>query len=168
MKSIRLRVAVVVSLALALVLTAESILAQGRSEKLSEADLAKIRAVNEAYAAAWLKNDAEAVLNTLAETAVLIPQGNRPVEGIEAIKKFWWPADGPRTTIKSFTISTDEVGGAGDIAYVRGTFQFSFSYEEKGKTTELTNAGNYLMLMKRQPDGSWRISHRMWGDLPRK
>jgi uncharacterized protein (TIGR02246 family) len=168
MKRVHLRVALFAGLALALALTSESILAQGRSEKLSEADLAKIRAVNEAYAAAWLKNDAEAVLNTLSETAVLIPQGNRPVEGIEAIKKFWWPADGPRTTIKSFTISTDEVGGAGDVGYVRGTFQFSFSYEEKGKTSALTNAGNYLMIMRRQRDGSWRISHRMWGDLPRK
>ncbi|HWT01757.1 MAG TPA: SgcJ/EcaC family oxidoreductase [Pyrinomonadaceae bacterium] len=168
MKRFHLRVVLLAGLALALVLVSESILAQGRSEKLSAADLAKIRAVSEAYADAWLKNDAEAVLNTLSEDAVLIPQGNRPVVGIEAIKKFWWPPDGGRTTIKSFTISTDEVGGDGGVGYVRGTFQFSFSYEEKGKTTELTNAGNYMMIMKRRADGSWRISHRMWGDLPRK
>jgi len=142
--------------------------AHAEPEELSAADVAKIRAVNEAYAAGWLRNDPEAVLNLFSGDAVLIPQGNRPVEGIEAIKRFWWPAGGPRTTIKSFTITTDETGGGGNIGYVRGTFRFSFSYEEKGRTTQLTNAGNYMMLMRRQPDGSWRISHRMWGDLPRK
>ena len=135
---------------------------------LSAADVAKIRAVNEAYVAGWLRNEPQAVLDTFSGDAVLIPQGGRPVEGIAAIKKFWWPADGPRTTIKTFTITTDETGGEGDIGYVRGTFQFSFSYEEGGQTRELTNKGNYLMIMKRQPDGAWRISHRMWGDLPRK
>lgn len=141
---------------------------QAESQKLSAADEAKIRAVNEAYAAAWLSNDPQAVLKIFSDDAVLIPQGGRPVVGIEAIKKFWWPADGGRTTIKSFTITTDEVGGGGDVGYVRGTYQFSFSYEDKGRTAELANTGNYMMIMRRQPDKSWRITHRMWGDLPRK
>ena len=157
-----------VSVALTLWLVVGVFSVQAESGKLSATDVAKIRAVNEAYAAAWLHNDPQAVLNIFSNDAVLIPQGNRPVEGIEAIKKFWWPADGPRTIIKSFTITTDEIGGEGNWGYVRGTFQFSFSYEEKGKMTELTNTGNYMMIMKRQADGSWRISHRMWGDLPRK
>src|SRR5829696_2202963 len=130
--------------------------AQAEPEKLAAADVAKIRAVNEAYAAGWLRNDPRAVLNLFADDAVLIPQGNRPVEGVEAIKQFWWPAGGPRTTIKSFTITTDEIGGEAKIGYVRGTFQFSFSYEDKGQTSQLTNAGNYMMIMRRQADGSWR------------
>jgi uncharacterized protein (TIGR02246 family) len=157
-----------VSVALTLWLAFGSAGVEAESEKLSATDVAKIRAVNEAYAAAWLRNDPQGVLNTFSNDAILIPQGNRPVEGLEAIKKFWWPADGPRTTIKSFTITTDEIGGDGNIGYVRGTFQFSFSYEEKGETKELSNKGNYMMIMRRQSDGSWRISHRMWGDLPRK
>jgi uncharacterized protein (TIGR02246 family) len=168
MNRTRSRVAEVVCAALVLLLLTGSLWAAGKSRGLSAKDVAKIRAVNEAYAAAWLRNDPTAVLNTLSNDAVLIPQGNRPVEGIAAIKKFWWPADGSRTTIKSFNITTDEIDGAGDVGYVRGTFQFSFSYEDKGKISDLTNAGNYMMIMKRQPDGTWRISRRMWGDLPRK
>lgn len=141
---------------------------RAESGKLSAADVAKVRAVSEAYAAAWLSNDPQAVLKLFSDDAVLIPQGSRPVVGIEAVKNFWWPAGGGHTTIKSFDVTTDEVGGEGDVAYVRGSYQFSFSYEDKGKTTELTNTGNYMMIMRRGPDGSWRISHRMWGDLPRK
>ena len=134
---------------------------------LPENEIAKIRTVNEAYASAWLKNDQEAVLRNFSQDAVLIPQGHRPVRGMDAIKKFWWPPDGPRTVIRSFTITTDEIDGDNCVAYVRGTFEFSFSFEDKGRTTNLANAGNYMMIMKRQPDGNWLISHRMWGDLPR-
>jgi len=39
-------------------------------------------------------------------------------------------------------------------------------YEAGSNKLEHTNNGNYLMIMKRQADGAWRISHRMWGDLP--
>ena len=156
------------SVALTLWLVFVLVSVQGESRKLSAADVAKVRAVSEAYAAAWLRNDPQAVLKIFSDDAVLIPQGGRPVEGIEAIKNFWWPAGGPLTTIKSFSVTTDEVGGEGEVAYVRGTYQFSFSYEDKGKTTELTNTGNYMMILRRQPDGSWRVTHRMWGDLPRK
>src|SRR5215213_5863746 len=166
MKWTRLQVMGAVSVALTLWLAFGLADVRAESRKLSAADVAKVRAVSEAYAAAWLRNDPEAVLKLFSDDAVLIPQGRRPVEGIEAIKNFWWPAGGPRTTIKSFNITTDEVGGAGDVAFVRGTYQFSFSYEDKGQTIELTNTGNYMMIMRRQPDGSWRISHRMWGDLP--
>jgi ketosteroid isomerase-like protein len=166
MHRIRFQVTSVACVTLTLFLFTAPFRAEAGSGGLSVKDMAKIRAVNEAYATAWLKNDPDAVLNTPSNDAVLIPQGNRPVVGIEAIKKFWWPADGPRTTIKSFAITTDEIGGDGDVVYVRGSFQFSFSYEDKGRTSDLTNSGNYLMIMERQSDVTWRISHRMWGDLP--
>lgn len=168
MNRVRRQVTGVIFAGLTLFVFAESLCAKSNSRGLSADDVAKIRAVNEAYAAAWLKNDPEAVMSTLSNDAVLIPQGNRPVVGIESIKKFWWPADGSRTTIKTFSITTDEIGGDGDVGFVRGTFQFSFSYEDKGKINDLTNAGNYMMILKRQSDGNWRISRRMWGDLPRK
>jgi uncharacterized protein (TIGR02246 family) len=142
--------------------------AASEAGRLSNTEVTKIRTVNKAYATAWLHNNPQEVLSLFSRDAVLIPQGNRPVEGIEAIKKFWWPDDGSRTIIKSFTITTDEIGGLGKIGYVRGTFQFTYSYEEKGKIADLSNAGNYLMIMRRQSDGSWRISRRMWGDAPRR
>ena len=28
----------------------------------------------------------------------------------------------------------------------------------------MRNAGTYLMVLRRQPDGEWRITHRMWDD----
>jgi uncharacterized protein (TIGR02246 family) len=139
--------------------------AQMQAERLSADDTAKIKNVNEAYVAAWLKNDSTAVMKTLAPDAVLIPQGTRAIKGSQAIKQFWWPRGG-KTNVKAFTATTEEVGGNDDVAYVRGTFKLSFTYEDGSNKLERTNNGNYLMIMKRQADGNWRISHRMWGDLP--
>ena len=135
--------------------------------RLSPADEAKIRAVNEAYAAAWRRNDPEAVRAALWPDAVLIPQGSLPVRGLEAIDRFWWPKDGPATTVTGFTVTVDEVGGSGNLGFVRGTFVLDFSWEDKGKTVPRRNRGNYFMLFRRSAAGDWRISHRMWGDLPR-
>src|SRR5215208_2864925 len=79
MNRIRLQGIGVVSTASTLLLALLAVSVAAHPEKLSDSDAAKVRAVNEAYAAAWLKNDPEAVLNTLSKDAVLIPQGNRPI-----------------------------------------------------------------------------------------
>jgi uncharacterized protein (TIGR02246 family) len=132
---------------------------------LVPSDERKVRAVNEAYVSAWRNNDRAAVLATLWLDAVLIPQGGAPVRGLEAINRFWWPADGPPTTVTGFRVTTEEVGGSGAIAFTRGSFQLDFTYPEGGKTVARTNRGNYLNVFSRNASGEWRISHRMWSDL---
>jgi uncharacterized protein (TIGR02246 family) len=133
------------------------------SPRLDSADDAKVRAVNAAYVAGWLKNDESAVLATLWPDAVLIPQGRQQIRGLDAIKAFWFPPAGPRTTIHSFSFTTVEVGGSGKMAYTCGTYRFDYSME--GKQGTILNVGNYLMLFRKE-GGVWRISHRMWGDAP--
>ena len=137
------------------------------SSGLSPAEVARVRLVNESYAAGWRKNDPAAVRATFWSDAVLIPQGSAPVRGMAAIDRFWWPAEGPKTTVTGFAVTTDEVGGSGSIAFARGTFRLDFSYEDGGKTVSRTNRGNYLNIFRRDAKGEWRISHRMWADLPR-
>jgi uncharacterized protein (TIGR02246 family) len=136
-----------------------------KDRELSAQDKAKIEALSESYRAAWIANDREAILNTLAENAVLLPHhGHPPVVGTSAIVKFWWPADAPPTTVTGFTMTTDEIRGNGDIGYVWGKFSLAFNYEEKGQKKSLSNAGTYLMIVRRQASGSWLITHRIWDD----
>jgi len=52
--------------------------------RLAPRDEAKIRAVNERYAAGWRANDADAVRATFWPDAVLIPQGSEPIRGMDA------------------------------------------------------------------------------------
>ena len=133
--------------------------------QLAPRDESRIRTVNEAYAAGWRANDPDEVRATFWPDAVLIPQGSAPIRGMDAINRFWWPADGPATTVTAFTVTADEVGGSGAIAFARGSFRLDFSYEENGKKVERTNRGNYLNLFSRDSKGTWRISHRMWADV---
>jgi ketosteroid isomerase-like protein len=63
--------------------------------------------------------------------------------------------------------SADEVGGFGGLAYVRGRFSLAWTQEEPGgKLATFSNAGNFLSLLRRQADGSWRISRQIWDDPP--
>ena len=133
---------------------------------LPPTDVAKVRAVNDAYVSAWRKNDATAVLATFWPDAVLIPQGRATISGLDAIRRFWWPP-GPPTTVTGFTHTTDEVDGSGSFAFARGSFVLDFEWEADGKRNRQRNRGNYLMVFRRGPTGEWRISRRMWSDLPR-
>jgi ketosteroid isomerase-like protein len=143
-----------------LLLTPALVLAAGG---LTRTDEEKVRAVNAAYVGGWLKNDPNAVVATLWADAVLIPQGRNQIQGLAEIKAFWWPATG-RTTVLSFSFTTDEVGGSSTTAYSRGTYRFDYSMDDRPGT--LTNVGNYLMIFRKDGSGEWRISHRMWGDAP--
>jgi ketosteroid isomerase-like protein len=45
---------------------------------------------------------------------------------------------------------------------VRGRFSLSFSLQ--GEKRVFSNDGNYVMILRRRSDGSWRISHYIWND----
>ena len=134
--------------------------------QLPPADDVKVRAVEAAYATAWVKNDPAAILATLWPDAVLIPPGHAPVRGVDEIRRFWWPPGGPKTTVTLFESTVVQVGGSGSTAFALSTYRFDFSWEDGGKKTERSSRGNALMLFRRNAGGEWRISHRMWSNLP--
>jgi uncharacterized protein (TIGR02246 family) len=136
-----------------------------RNAGSSAAEFADLRSVNEAYRAAWLEGDSAAVLRLFTSSAVLLPHhGDPPVVGIEAIRHFWWPEDAPLTTVTRLDITTDGAQIDGQIGTLWGRFSLAFSYRDGGQTRSVHNGGTYLMVLKRQSDQQWRITHRMWGD----
>jgi uncharacterized protein (TIGR02246 family) len=153
-----------VGLRVALVLLA---LACGPGAEAPDAahELARLRAVNDAYRAAWLAGDSAGVLRLFSLDAVLLPHhGDPPVVGLDAIRKFWWPPDAPPTTITTLDITTDGAEVRGDTGTLWGRFTLAFTFESEGTRRSLRNAGTYLMVLRRESDGAWRITHRMWDD----
>jgi uncharacterized protein (TIGR02246 family) len=130
-----------------------------------DAELDRLRAVNHAYRAAWLAGDSAAVLRLFAPDAVLLPHhGDPAIVGVDAIRAFWWPPSAPPTTITALDITTEGADVQGDFGTLWGRFHLAFSFETEGKRRSVSNAGTYLMVLRRQPDGEWRITHRMWDD----
>ena len=131
-------------------------------ESLSTTEIEAIKAASRAYGTAWLSNDPESVMATLTDDAVIVPSGMSSMQGEEAIRAFWWPEDSPPTMVTEFTSTEEEAGGHGGFGFVRGTFTLRFQYDG----ADFSSGGAYLCLMRRLPDDSWRISHRMWSDGP--
>jgi ketosteroid isomerase-like protein len=88
-----------------------------------------------------------------------------PISGAAAIRAFWWPAGGPATTITRMEQSIDDVSGEGDLAIVRGHGSLTFTMRQDGRETTRTQRSTFVNVIRRQPDGSWKITLRMWSDL---
>jgi uncharacterized protein (TIGR02246 family) len=147
--------------------------ASGRSgnheEGLTASDVKAITTTIETYRAAWLANDSKGVLKTFTDDAVLLPaHGAQAVVGILAIEKYWFTPGGPPTTITELNITVDQIGGNRTLAFARGLDGVAWTVTENGTTRRHSHPGTYLNVMKKLPDGSWRIQAHMWDDGPER
>jgi ketosteroid isomerase-like protein len=129
-------------------------------------DEKSLRALDAAYVEAWLKDDAErqkdAVLALFQRDAVILPGGGlSPEEGVENIKKFWFPEGAGQTLVTHFTRDIDAVDVSGGLGVVSGRYTLSFIYEGQS----MTQAGNYMFVAEATGSG-WRITRMIWNDQP--
>lgn len=134
------------------------------SSGLTEAERERVRAVERAYVEGWEANDAEAVMATLTPDAVLLPDRMEPIRGDSAIRAYWWPADGSETRITSYGTTVSEAGGSGSLAWLRGEGSLEFDWRPRPDSawSSFSSGSVWLALLRRGPDGAWRMSHRMW------
>lgn len=132
---------------------------------LSADDIAKIRQVHRRYEEAWLKGDADGVRSLFTEDCVLLPHhGDPPRVGKKEMNEFWFPPDSPPTTVTKLMLTLESIGGDGQIAYAWGTDEVAWTTVQDGKTASSSNKGTFLNILRKQPDGEWKISHHMWDD----
>jgi uncharacterized protein (TIGR02246 family) len=134
---------------------------------LAPEDEKAIRATIERYRTAWLTNDPTGVLRTFTDDAVLLPaHGAAAISGIAAIEKYWFAPGGPPTIITSLDITVDQVGGNSTLAFARGLDSVAWTVTQNGVTRRHSHPGTYLNVMRKLPDGTWRIQVHMWDDGP--
>lgn len=139
---------------------------EGGAGPFTEADRAAVLAVDRAYVDGWLADDREGVLDLFEEDALLLPDGTEPVRGRRAMEAFWWPP-GSGVTIERYESEVDEILGEGSLALVRGTGELTFSWTDgEGELRRRSSRSRHLTVLRRQPDGRWLISRRMWDGLP--
>jgi uncharacterized protein (TIGR02246 family) len=119
-----------------------------------QADQRAISATLDEYAAAWKVSDAQRVGRLYTDDAIILPGDHVAESGRAAIIKYnqdVFDAYVPKT----FDISQQETQISGDLAFNRGTFSFSADAKDpKGKP--VSDRGKYIVIMKRQVDGSWK------------
>lgn len=141
---------------------------RGSSRGLTARDSSAIEAVRAAYVKAWLEDDTVGVLATLDTGAVLLPPGQLPVTGHRAIRAFWWPTDGSRTTITAFEWGLDELEGTPELAYTRGISSVAWRYQKDTVRSEQSTRNMSLTILAPGADGRWRIVRQMWGPALRQ
>ena len=132
---------------------------------LSAEDTAKIKRVHQQYEEAWLRGDSNAVLALFTDDCVLLPpHADKPRIGHDGLKEFWFPPNVPPTQITKLVVTPQSIGGNDQIAYVWGTDDVAWTTVLDGKTVSAAHQGIFLDVLQKQPNGEWKLSHRMWDD----
>jgi uncharacterized protein (TIGR02246 family) len=126
---------------------------------LSAEDEAAVRAVDAEWARAATAGDAKALTAVYASDATLLPPNEPNVKG-EAVGKY--NADMLSAFPAKMELTTEAVEGRGDLAYAVGTWRAIPTPKKAGAKPLPTEEGKYLEVLKKQPDGSWKIVYDMW------
>jgi ketosteroid isomerase-like protein len=120
---------------------------------LRPADLAAILKADSAFAIAANSGSLDGIVALYAEDASLLPPNEPAAKGQQAIRQYWGRFLDAYTL--RFELSTDEMDGRSDLAYVRGHYTLTASPKAKGGTA-VSDQGKFVEVLKRQADGSWR------------
>ena len=123
---------------------------------LSDEDVAAIRAANDAWIQAFRDNDDAALVALYSDDAVIMPPNESVIEGHAAIQAYY---DADAVTVTEHSESILEIDGRDGIAYIRGTSS-TVRMGEDGEP--VTVSDKYLVILRRQADGSWLFTHEIW------
>jgi uncharacterized protein (TIGR02246 family) len=120
-------------------------------------DVAAIKALFDKHAAAFNAGDAAAVMALFTDDGVLMPPDRAPLTGKEGIRWGLRTAFGLYAAKISAEAPVIEV--AGDRAFARRKYTMTLTGKTGGAEMDLV--ANWLDILKRQADGSWKIALEM-------
>ena len=136
---------------------AEKVAEEVGVKALSDEDMAAIEETIQAFVKADLAGDWDSFFATFTEDVVWMWPNQPATEGLQALRErpSWAPA-------VEKDISTIEIDGRDDLAYIRGSLSILLDFE--GAVEEKVK---FLMIMRKQANKSWLISRFCWNsDLP--
>lgn len=128
------------------------------------ADETALRTLDEEWSRSVTSRDVEKVISYYADDAVVMPPNIPTLAGKDSIRTLW------RSMLESPLFSGGwkatkvDVAQSGDLAYVSGNYEFK---EQDAGGNQITDKGKYLVVWKKQADGSWKCVANMFNsDLP--
>jgi len=122
---------------------------------LTDADRQAIEATVAANLKAFLEKDGVALAATYTDDGVQLPPNQAAWVGREAIRSR--PME---DEIIALTSSTEAIDGEGSLAYWRGTYHYEGI--GPGEETPSVEDGKWVVVLRKQPDGSWLIAFDIW------
>ncbi len=128
------------------------------------ADTAAINQLRDDYVAAFKAGDADKIGSLLTEDEVSMvndmPTSMGRAASVEALKGMF-----SQMTPTDFTLTSDEMKLMGGFAYDRGRGTATFTPKAKG-AKPVTQATRYLVILRRESDGSWKVARDMDNVMP--
>lgn len=112
------------------------------------------------YNAAFCAGDAKALSLLIEHDGVWLPPGKPALVGIESIVASYLKYfDEMRSVL---ALGRGQIQVSGTWAFMSGDFTRTDTPKRKGAARSV--AGHYLLVLKRHPDGSWKIVRNIWND----
>jgi ketosteroid isomerase-like protein len=128
------------------------------------ADEASLRALDTEWSKAAVAKDLDRSVAYLADDTMMLPPNAPPVNGKEAVRKFWSDMLALPGLALSWQTTKAEAAKSGDLGYTWGTYEMTVN-DAKGNPN--TDRGKYLTVWKKQPDGAWKcLVDSFSSDLP--
>ena len=115
-----------------------------------EAESAAIRELGRQWRDAVTANDLDAILGFYAETALEMPANIPIAVGHQAIR-VWYESWLTTEVVNIWTTEVIEVAASGDLAYERGTYDFSMDTPDG----PIEDVGKYVLIWKKI-GGQWK------------
>ncbi len=125
-----------------------------------EADIQAIKDFTEEWEVAYNADDIDKLMSLYADNSLRIPANQPPVIGKEAIRGSFQQEFDEFTHEEEDVLEDVEVSC--DLAFARGAWKNILTPRAGGESRTVN--GNWLEILKKQPDGSWKIIIEMWSD----
>ena len=100
--------------------------------------------------------DWKLVAQSFAEDAVRIPPHEAPHRGRDQIEAWL----GGIEELIAYELTRDALDGVDRIAYIRGSY--AITLRPLGAPGPVSDAGDFLEIWRKEPDGAWRIAEAIW------
>ena len=145
---------------LVLALSSAALACQPAPAKLSDADVAAMRAAVDSFVANALARRDSVQAEGFTANGVLMPPNGPAVEGRAALRT--WMGAFPQMT--DFKARVVEIDGVGDLAYVRGTYELTLA--AVGRTPAMSDHGKWMEVLRRE-NGRWLVAYDIFNsDVP--